>query len=218
MTKLLLSTIALGKQLQVENSHVTIGLTNPKSPSNVGAVMRAAGCYSVEQVLYTGQRYANAAKYNGSKQGSLKHSHFKHNTDTKNARDKIPLKAADNFENIECLRAFLPANTKVVCVDLVEGAIPLPHFQHPDQALYIFGPEDGTISQTVINSADAVVYVPTVGCMNLAASVNVLLYDRLAKSLVNKNQIESDNLLIRKSRDTNNKVKVKSKVNLANGL
>ena len=203
MTKLLLSTIALGKKLQVENSHVTIGLTNPKSPSNVGAVMRAAGCYCVEQVLYTGQRYANAAKFNGSK----------HNTDTKNARDKIPLTAADNFENIESLRAFLPNDTKIICVDLVEGAIPLPHFQHPRQAVYIFGPEDGTISQDVINNADDVVYVPTVGCMNLAASVNVLLYDRLSKSLINKNEnyMQSDNALIRKSRDTNNKVKVKAK-------
>ena len=197
--------MALGKRLQVENSHVTIGLTNPKSPSNVGAVMRAAGCYSVDQVLYTGQRYANAAKYNGSK----------HNTDTKNARDKIPLTAADSFEELKSLRACLPGKAKIVCVDLVEGATPLPHFQHPEQALYIFGPEDGTISQTVINNADAVVYVPTVGCMNLAASVNVLLYDRLAKSLINRNQTESDTMLIRKSRDTNNKVKVRAKVNLA---
>ena len=204
MTKLLLSTIALGKQLQVENSHVTIGLTNPKSPSNVGAVMRAAGCYSVEQVFYTGRRYANAVKFNNSK----------HNTDTKNAHEKIPLKAAENFENLESLRALLPERTKIICVDLVEGAIPLPYFEHPDQALYIFGPEDGTISQTVVNNADSVVYVPTVGCMNLAASVNVLLYDRLAKSMVNNNKIESDNLLIRKSRDTNNKVKVKTNVNL----
>lgn len=198
MTKLLLSTIALGKRLQVENSHVTIGLTNPKSPSNVGAVMRAAGCYSVEQVLYSGQRYANAVKFNGSK----------HNTDTKNARDKIPLKAIDDFESIKSILDNLPQATKVICVDLVEGAIPLPHFQHPDQALYIFGPEDGTISQRVIDNADDVVYVPTVGCMNLAASVNVLLYDRLAKSFINKKQTESDDALIRKSRDTNNKVRV----------
>lgn len=205
MTKLLLSTIALGKSLQVENSHVTIGLTNPKSPSNVGAVMRAAGCYSVEQVLYSGRRYANAVKFNGSK----------HNTDTKNARDKIPLKGVDNFEKIESLRTCLPMNTQIVCVDLVEGATPLPNFDHPDQALYIFGPEDGTISQSVINHADSVVYVPTVGCMNLAASVNVLLYDRLAKSLVKNNSLQSDNTLIRKSRDTNNKVKVKTHVNLA---
>lgn len=201
MTKLLLSTMALGKRLQVENSHVTVGLTNPKSPSNVGAVMRAAGCYSVDQVLYTGQRYANAAKYSGNK----------HNTDTKNAQDKIPLIAVDEFEHVKIQLENLPPETKVICVDLVEGAIPLPHFEHPDQALYIFGPEDGTISQTVIDSADDVVYVPTVGCMNLAASVNVLLYDRLSKSLVKHDITESDTALIRKSRDTNNKVKVVTK-------
>lgn len=199
MTKLLLSTMALGKKLQVENSHVTVGLTNPKSPSNVGAVMRAAGCYCVDQVLYTGQRYENAVKFN----------RVKHNTDTKNARDKIPLKASESFDKVDELRAQLPANTKIICVDLIEGATPLPHFQHPEQALYIFGPEDGTISQAVINDADDVVYVPTVGCMNLAASVNVLLYDRLAKSLVTNNLTQSDNVLIKKSRDTNNKVKVK---------
>ncbi|MGL1956137.1 MAG: RNA methyltransferase [Colwellia sp.] len=203
MAKLLLSTIALGKCLQVESSHVTVGLTNPKSPSNVGAVMRAAGCYSVDQVLYTGERYAHAAKFKGAK----------HNTDTKNARDKIPLIASQNFNDIELLRARLPVKTKIVCVDLVEGAIPLPYFQHPEQALYIFGPEDGTISQEVIDNADEVVFVPTVGCMNLAASVNVLLYDRLSKSLASehkaKHTVESHNELIRKSRDTNNKVKVK---------
>jgi hypothetical protein len=50
-----------------------------------------------------------------------------------------------------------------------------------------------------------VVYIPTNGCMNLAATVNVLLYDRLAKSAI----AIGDNELIRKSRDTNNTVKVK---------
>ncbi len=205
MAKLLLSSIALGKSLLAKNSQVTIGLTNPKSPSNVGAVMRAAGCYSVDQVLYTGHRYTQAAKFSGSK----------HNTDTQKAHDKIPLLAVEDFFNLKQTSISQqpenpPPSTKVICVDLVEGATPLPHFQHPEQALYIFGPEDGTISQTVIDQADDVVYVPTIGCMNLAASVNVLLYDRLAKSLIKQNKSDTDNTLIRKSRDTNNKSKVKT--------
>ena len=33
-----------------------IGLYNPKSPENVGSVMRAAGCYGVASVFYTGVR------------------------------------------------------------------------------------------------------------------------------------------------------------------
>lgn len=204
MAKISLSNIALGKDLLAKNSHVTIGLTNPKTPSNVGGIMRAAGCYSVDQVIYTGHRYTHAAKFIGSK----------NNTDTQKLGEKIPLIAIEDFLQLrqpspQQQLAKLPESTKIICVDLVEGATPLPHFQHPDQALYVFGPEDGTISQEVIDQADDVVYVPTVGCMNLAASVNVLLYDRLAKSLVKQEKLATDNELIRKSRDTNNQAKVR---------
>lgn len=207
MAKLLSSNIALGKDLLEKDSHVTIGLTNPKTPTNVGGVMRAAGCYSVDQVLYTGHRYAHAAKFISSK----------NNTDTQKSRDQIPLVAVDDFLQFKDLSPeaqleSLPKTTKIICVDLVEGATPLPLFEHPEQALYIFGPEDGTIGQSVIDQADDVVYVPTVGCMNLAASVNVLLYDRLAKSLIKQDKLEIDNALIRKSRDTNNTAFVKGKV------
>ncbi|MCL1147698.1 RNA methyltransferase [Shewanella sp. 10N.261.52.F9] len=171
-----------------KSSFVGIGLVNPKSPTNVGGIMRAVGCYSADAVFYTGKRYELAAT-NGTAQ---------YNTDTKRASSSIPL------TKVESLLDAIDSDVKVVCVDLVEGAIPLPEFKHPEKAIYIFGPEDGTISQQVVNSADAVVYVPTVGCMNLAASVNVLLYDRLAKSA----SIASDDL-IRTSRDTNNRVRVK---------
>jgi len=162
---------------------VTIAIINPKSPANIGAVMRAAGCYQVERVIYSGNRYDRAMKLN---------------TDTKDIRHKIPL------NRVACLLAAIPEETRVVCVELAEGATPLPEYQHSDNSCYIFGPEDGTIDQAIIDRADAVVYVPTTGCMNLAASVNVLLYDRLAKSA----DTVADDALIRSSRDTNNRVKV----------
>ena len=171
--------------MPMKDVKLSLGLTKPKSPTNVGAVMRAAGCYGVDAVFYTGERYDRAVKLN---------------TDTKAVSQNIPLTGVTNLlENI-------PDQAKIVCVELVVGAIPLPEYQHPDNVIYIFGPEDGTISQDVIDRADAVVYVPTIGCMNLAATVNVVLYDRLAKSDL---CIASDDL-IRKSRDTNNKVRVNS--------
>jgi len=120
--------------------------------------------------------------------------------DTQKVHEIVPLV---HYE--ELLDALEPG-MKLVCVDLIEGATPLPNFQHPDNAMYLFGPEDGTIKQKVINQADAVVYVPTIGCMNLAASVNVVMYDKLSKS----QQHQLDNELIKKSRDRNNKIKVKS--------
>lgn len=170
----------------MKDTHTIIGLINPKSPENVGSVMRAAGCYQADGVKYTGQRYERAVKLA---------------TDTKSARHTIPLIGVDS------LLDDLPSETKIVCVELAEGATPLPQFQHPKKAIYIFGPEDGSINQKIANKADHVVYVPTVGCMNLAATVNVLLYDRLAKT----ENIALGDELIRSSRDNNNRLRVKSK-------
>ncbi|MFH7439550.1 TrmH family RNA methyltransferase, partial [Pseudomonas syringae pv. tagetis] len=54
---------------------------------------------------------------------------------------------------------------------------------HPDRALYIFGPEDGSLDQEIPDWCEDVVYIPTEGCMNLAATVNVVLYHRMAKRI-----------------------------------
>ena len=149
--------------------------------------MRASGCYQVDGVFYTGERYNRAEKFY---------------TDTQNVKQSIPLVAVPNL-----LEAVL-SDQKLICVELVEGAIPLPEYTHPQNAFYVFGPEDGSINQKMIDRADAVVYVPTIGCMNLAATVNVVLYDRLAKS----SSVVGGDELIRSSRDRNNRVKVKVKV------
>ncbi|CSB46617.1 RRNA methylase%2C putative [Vibrio cholerae] len=58
----------------------------------------------------------------------------------------------------------------------------------------------------MVDQAHYVVYVPTHGCMNLAATVNVVLYDRLAKSL---GEID-DQAQVIANRDNKNRLKVKS--------
>ena len=141
-----------------------IGLINPKSPENVGMVMRAAGCYEANAVFYTGERFNRARQF------------F---TDTKKMHERIPLKHTENLLSV------VPGAAEIVVVELIEGATPLMHFHHPENAFYIFGPEDGSVQQDILDQCHHVVYVPTVGCMNLAASVNVVLYDRLAKSVGN---------------------------------
>lgn len=167
----------------MKNSMVSLGLINPKSPTNVGAVMRAAGCFGVAEVLYTGERYQRAMRFH---------------TDTKNHTLNIPLRGVDD------LLDHIPAGASLVCVELVEGAQSLPDFVHPERAFYVFGPEDGSLTQALIDRADAVVYIPTQGCLNLAATVNVVLYDRLAKSV----DCPSGDQLIRSSRDKNNRTRV----------
>lgn len=158
-----------------------LALVNPKSPENVGHVMRAAGCFGVSGVFYSGQRFHYARQFI---------------TDTKDTHERIPLTHCDPLQNA------LPPGAIPVAVELVEGATPLMDYVHPPQAFYVFGPEDGSLSRELVQWCRDVIYVPTTGCLNLAASVNIVLYDRQAKS-----GFTGSDALIRASRDTNNRLK-----------
>ena len=162
-----------------------IGLYNPKSPTNVGAVLRAAGCYDAVQVRYNGTRYSRAVKFQ---------------TDTQNSQERIQL------VEMEDLTANVADDVEIVCVELVVGATALPHFTHPENAIYVFGPEDGSLPQEMVDKAHHVVYVPTHGCMNLAATVNVVLYDRMAKTL----GTIDDHQQVLANRDNKNRLKMKA--------
>ncbi len=162
---------------------VSLGLINPKSATNVASILRAAGCYGASSVFYTGQRYGYAKDFNA---------------DTRQMHKQIPT------IGVESLQMAKPRGATPVVVELVEGATPLPEYIHPQNAFYVFGPEDGSVSQSIVDWCQDVVYIPTNGCMNLAATVNVLLYDRLAKS-----QVRGGNTLIQSSRDVNNRTRVK---------
>ena len=85
----------------------------------------------------------------------------------------------------------------------MEGATPLPAFEHPDNAFYLFGPEDGSLSESHLSMCDEVVYIPTLSSLNLAVTANIVLYDRLAKS-----QYDTSLEGIRNSRDTNNRLRL----------
>lgn len=137
-----------------------IGLDAPKTLENVGGVLRAAHCYGVAQVNIRGAR------------GKA----LSHSTNTPQAHRHTPTFLVDD------LLSYIPYDTQIVAVDLLPSSVSLPEFQHPLRALYIFGPEDGTLGHKITSKAQHVVSVPTRACMNLAATVNVVLYDRLAKS------------------------------------
>jgi tRNA(Leu) C34 or U34 (ribose-2'-O)-methylase TrmL len=136
-----------------------IGLFRPKDDANVGGALRAAHCYGASLVVIAGAR------------GRA----IKSAANTTQAHRHVPTIVTDD---VFCA---LPYSTEVVCVDLIEGAQPLPDFNHPERALYVFGPEDGTLGKQHTARAQHIVSIPTQFCMNLAATVNVVLYDRIAK-------------------------------------
>lgn len=140
-----------------------IGLVQPKTPANVGSVLRAAGCYGVDLVAVEGQRGKNSLITSNA-------------TDTMKAWRHLPTLLTDDLFDA------LPVGCVPVAVDLMPNAVSLVDFVHPQSAFYIFGPEDGTLGERHAKIGMARVFVPTRYCMNLAATVNVVLYDRLAKA------------------------------------
>lgn len=68
-----------------------------------------------------------------------------------------------------------------VAVELRPEAESLVTFEHPEDALYVFGPEDGSLPKPIRRLCHRFVVIPTHHCLNLAAAVNVVLYDRRFK-------------------------------------
>lgn len=144
-----------------QRGYAAIGLHHPKDKANVGGAMRAAYAYGAQMLAVAGAR----------------NDCVRHATNTPSAWKHMPTFVTDD------LHGMIPFDCIPVAVDLVEGAIPLPSYQHPARAFYIFGPEDGTLGKAVLDWCPQRVMVPTRMCMNLAATVNVILYDRIAKAM-----------------------------------
>lgn len=137
-----------------------VGLYAPSYECNVGGVMRAAHCYGVGLVAVAGGRFKREP------------------SDTPKAWRHIPTLV------VEDLFDALPYSCVPVAVELTPDARSLVDYVHPERAFYIFGPETGSIPKKVLDRCRDKVMVPTVNCMNLAATVNVVLYDRLAKGIL----------------------------------
>jgi len=120
--------------------------------------MRAAGIYGAAFVAATGKRFKSA------------------NTDVMHHYKQLPLFRPSALSEV------IPFDCVPIAVDKVEGAVALPLYEHPERAFYIFGAEDNTLGKRIIQACRDTIFVPMTGCMNLAACVNVVLYDRYAKA------------------------------------
>jgi tRNA(Leu) C34 or U34 (ribose-2'-O)-methylase TrmL len=154
--------------MPISRGFAAIGLWQPKDRHNVGGIIRAAMCYNAASVAISGDRI------NGS--------WIKAPANTVAGQRHIPVLRGE-------LRSLVPYAAVPVAVDLVDDAESLPDFKHPHSAFYVFGPEDGTLGASILDWCPRRVMVPTRFCMNLAATVNVILYDRMAKALARSEKI-----------------------------
>jgi tRNA(Leu) C34 or U34 (ribose-2'-O)-methylase TrmL len=143
---------------------VIIVLLQPKFEMNVAQVVRAAACFGVRKIELCQPRYQPASGRKGD-------------------RKPRPLRMKE-YHSVQMEAVpFMPltAGYTPVAVEYIGGAEPLWNFEHPQRAVYLFGPEDGSIEYAILEQCQAVVQIPSRFCLNLAASVNIVLYDRMCK-------------------------------------
>ena len=141
-----------------------IVLIDPKYAHNVGMVVRLASCYGLGQVWFTGERVSLDISY----------------------RKRLPREERmKGYADVEIINYDYPFEqfTEVVpvAVEVRKNSEPLHSFEHPENAVYVFGPEDGSVSKPHINHCHRFVVIPTKHCLNLATAVATILWDRQYK-------------------------------------
>lgn len=155
----------VGKNAKPVGVTPAIVLTNPKFPHNVGAAQRAASCFGVQQLWFTGNRVSLEPE---------KGQRLPREERMRGYKDVEVIQFDYFFDQFD-------DTVTPVAVELRPNSENLVDFDHPPNALYVFGPEDGSIPQVTLRHCHRFVVIPTKHCVNLAAAVYIMLYDRLLK-------------------------------------
>lgn len=132
--------------------HFSLAIVGGKHRVNLGQIMRLALNFQANAIYLVQCKYTRQA------------------ADSVNTARTIPV--------IECEEIPEVVDATRVYLELTPEAIPLPDYKHPKRAVYIIGPEDGSLE--VPEDADCV-EIDTTTSMNQSHAVAVLLYDRVVK-------------------------------------
>jgi tRNA(Leu) C34 or U34 (ribose-2'-O)-methylase TrmL len=144
-------------------------LMNPKYPHNVGAALRACAAFGTDKLLVTGDR----AQWEVTGKGQ------------RLPREERMRAYKDKVELIRNDRPFDLVSGVPIAVEVSPTAEPLATFTHPEDAVYVFGPEDGSVPKVARRFCHRFLIIPSDHCLNLAAAVScVLMHRRIQRQLL----------------------------------
>lgn len=151
------------EQLFENKGYFAIGIYNPKYYCNVGTLWRTAAIFGANFIFTVGEGRYKAEK-----------------ADVTKAHQNIPL---FSFDNIQQLKSILHQNCDLIIVELVEKAVPLSEFNHPERAVYLLGSEDQGLPPHIIAEASSNKRIKLPGkiSLNVATAGSIVLYDRITK-------------------------------------
>lgn len=147
-------------------------LVNPKYDANVAKAVRTASSFGIGQVWWTGSRVC-LGDYSPTGKGRR----MPREERMKGYRDVSMIQYDRPFDQF-------PAGCVPVAIEVRENSENLIHFDHPENAVYVFGPEDGSIDSVLLQHCHRFVVIPTRHCLNLAMAVTTVLYDRHVKRVL----------------------------------
>lgn len=153
----------MSKRTQVKGrGYCGIGIERGKTPANVGTLWRSAVCLGADFIFTIGHRYPRQAS---DTVASWRHvPHF-------------------DYRDVKDFNEHRPFDVPLIGVELTDDAHPLESFHHPERAIYLLGPEDGSLSREALSICQQVVRFQSSYCLNVASAGTVVLYDRQAKLL-----------------------------------
>ena len=137
-----------------------IGVLNMKTGINYGTLFRSAACFDADFLCLIGRRFEQQA------------------SDTQKTQRHIPLL---EYTDVDDFLAHRPYDCQLVGVEMIDGAHNLPDIVHPERALYLLGPEDGSIPRSLLDECQIVVRIPTRYSLNVAVAGSIVIYDRRLK-------------------------------------
>lgn len=146
-----------------------IVLVDPKYPHNVGGAFRAAAAFGVEQLWYTGDRAEAGWRDEGRLPREERLSRYAH---------------VDLFKGSGRFLQQFPRSAVIVGVEVHPSAEVLAYFEHPENAVYVFGPEDGSLPKGIRTACHRFVIIPSDVPLNLYSAVtSVLVHRRVTRQV-----------------------------------
>jgi tRNA G18 (ribose-2'-O)-methylase SpoU len=138
--------------------YFAIGAERISKALNLGNLMRSAHGFGASFTFTIGATYQALEARADTSKGAQHLPHY-------------------DWQTVDALA--LPTGCRLVGVELLDEAIDLPSFHHPQRAAYVLGPERGALSSQLIARCDYVVRIPTSFCVNLAMAGAIIMYDRV---------------------------------------
>ena len=150
-------------------------LVDLKYDFNLESAYRVCANFGASRLYWTGTRVLDPPRHPRPKRGrgrSRAEAHFDDFSAVRGERQRDPLALIGRLQS----EGYTP-----VAVELVASATSLERFTHPERAVYVLGPEDGSLSEEVVKRCAKAVRIPSDGCLNVAMAASaVLLHRRLA--------------------------------------